>query len=233
MKWLLIVALLAVSSCAPLPGAQSDARIVMLGDSVFAWWRGSGRSVGDALAENLNRPVANFSISAARISQPNPAMQFTRLQIDNQFDRRAADWIVVNGGANDLYFECLCLSCDGEIDQLVASDVTTGEIPAFLTQLRATGAQVMYVGYHRSGGLGGPYDRCTSRLDRVEDRLAQFAGQTDGIHFADMSDVFPPRDRSYYDGDLIHPSVKGSAAIGARIATLIQAHTGTPKDPIP
>ncbi len=215
---------LITSSCAPLPGSKSDARIVMLGDSVFAWWRGTGQSVGDAMSADLDQPVANFSIVSARITQQNPVMKLTRLNIPNQFDRRAADWIVVNGGANDLYFECLCLRCDTVIDQLVDETGTQGEIPAFLTELRETGAKVMYVGYHRSGGLGGPYDRCTSRLDVVETRLADFAAAQDGIFFADMSDVFPPRDRSYYDGDLIHPSVKGSAAIGARIAELIHAH---------
>lgn len=221
MRILLVLIGIWVAGCSPLPGSDPDARITMLGDSVLAWNRPSNRSVGDVLATEYGAPVVNFSIVASRITQPNPVMQLTRMQIPNQFDDRRNDWIVVNGGANDLYFECLCLRCETTINQLTNVD-GGGEIPDFLTRLRDTGAKVMYVGYHRTGGFGSAYDRCGDELNVVESRVRSFADATTGVYFADMRRVFPPRSKPHYDWDNIHPSPLGSATIAKRLAMLMQ-----------
>jgi lysophospholipase L1-like esterase len=42
------------------------------------------------------------------------------------------------------------------------------------------------------------------------------------VFFLPMSDLVPNGDRSYHALDLVHPSAKGSAAIGARIAGMIR-----------
>ncbi|MGB1234462.1 MAG: SGNH/GDSL hydrolase family protein [Planktomarina sp.] len=221
MRYLILAFALLFSACAPLPGSTPDAKVTIIGDSVLAWHRNTRQSVGNALADELGAPVANFSISASRISQPNPAMQFTRMQIPNQFDDRTPEWVILNGGANDVYFECLCLKCPTVVDQLVATK-GGGEIPELMLELRKTGAQIMYVGYHRSGGLGSAYDRCANELDVIEARVKAFTDGRAGMYFVDMKDIFPPRDTSFYDNDYIHPSPLGSATIAKRLAVALR-----------
>lgn len=221
MRYLLIAFVLMISACSPLPGTQSGVNIVMVGDSVLSWNRSSNNTVGDHLSREIGRPVINFAIPASRISQPNPFMQFTRMQIDNQLDGRAAEWIVMNGGANDVYFECLCLRCQTTVEELITAN-GTGQLPDLMAQARDTGAKVMYVGYHRTGGLGSAFDRCSNELTIIERRVREFAAEHNGIYYVDMRTVFPPKDRDYYDWDNIHPSPKGSAAIAERLARAMQ-----------
>jgi acyl-CoA thioesterase-1 len=43
-----------------------------------------------------------------------------------------------------------------------------------------------------------------------------------GVHFIAMADLVPHGDGSFHGLDMIHPSIKGSNAIGTRIATYIR-----------
>jgi lysophospholipase L1-like esterase len=56
----------------------------------------------------------------------------------------------------------------------------------------------------------------------MDARMARLAALDRGVHFIPMSDVVPEGDRTYHAVDLIHPSPKGSDAIGNRIAELIR-----------
>lgn len=200
---------------------DGGARIAVVGDSVFAWNTGKGKSISQQLSAITQQPIADFSVTASRMS--HPLQLGTVMNIPRQLRPGPYEVILVNGGANDLYFECLCLACGKVIDTL-ASPNLGGEIPSFLRQLRAqTGAQIVYVGYHRSRGLGGPYERCAAPLDVVESRIARFAARTPGITYVSMQDVFPPASTAHYAIDRIHPSPLGSGAIAARLSGTLQS----------
>lgn len=48
------------------------------------------------------------------------------------------------------------------------------------------------------------------------------AARDSGVHFISLADLVPHGDRSYHAADMIHPSVKASRAIAARIAAVIR-----------
>ncbi|MEC7256296.1 MAG: SGNH/GDSL hydrolase family protein, partial [Pseudomonadota bacterium] len=60
--------------------------------------------------------------------------------------------------------------------------------------------------------------------DKFDSRIARMAAADPGVHFISLADLVPYGDRSYHAFDMIHPSVKGSAAIGRRVARTIGAH---------
>jgi len=129
---------------------------------------------------------------------------------------------VLNGGGNDIWMGCGCGPCDGRIGRLISEDGKRGRIPGFVSKLRQTGAQVVFVGYLRTPGVRSPIEGCTDDGDEMDRRLARLAALDRGVHFVSLADLVPHGDRSYHGLDLIHPSVKGSRAIGQRIANLIK-----------
>lgn len=43
-----------------------------------------------------------------------------------------------------------------------------------------------------------------------------------GVHFLSNADLVPHGDKSFHAFDMIHPSIKGSKAIAARVVDLIR-----------
>jgi hypothetical protein len=107
------------------------------------------------------------------------------------------------------------------MDRLISEDGRKGVIPGFVSKLRQDGAKVLYVGYLRSPGVGSPIEYCRDDGNELESRISQLAGLDAGVHFLSLADLVPNGDRSYHAIDMIHPSVKGSAEIGKRIAAVI------------
>ena len=108
------------------------------------------------------------------------------------------------------------------MERLISADGKKGEIPKLVRRIRATNARVIYVGYLRSPGFGSPIDHCKSLGDRMEARIARMASADEGVTFLSLEDMVPYGDKSYHSADRIHPSVKGSAAVGRRVAEIIR-----------
>lgn len=214
---------LATLGCAAQAARAEPLQILVMGDSMFAAHRISGRAVSHAIAGGLGANVRDQSLVGARIIYNLPISGTFGLDIRRQYRAGPWDWIVVNGGGNDLWMGCGCNRCGRKMDRLVNSSGTGGEIPKLLMRLRKTGAQVVYVGYLRSPGTGSPIEQCRNEGDALEARVALFAAQVRGVHFLSITDMVPHGDRSHHAADMIHPSLKGSRAIGRRIARLIAA----------
>lgn len=86
--------------------AAPDARILVLGDSMMWWGEPGDQSIGQALARTLGEPVVNLSVPGARISHPDTEARGAGFDIRTQFVARQWDWVVIEGGANDLGDEC-------------------------------------------------------------------------------------------------------------------------------
>jgi lysophospholipase L1-like esterase len=145
------------------------------------------------------------------------------LKLDAQYRPGPWDWVVLNGGGNDLLFGCACTFCDGVLNRLVSPDGRKGAIPALMARLRASGARVVYVGYLRNPGTLTPVKACGPAGNELDRRLAKMATLNSGVDFLPMSGVVPNGDWSYHQIDRIHPSVKGSTAIAARIVAHIKS----------
>ncbi|MBS0125506.1 SGNH/GDSL hydrolase family protein [Thetidibacter halocola] len=208
--WIGVLMLVLLAACGR--GVPQDARIVVAGDSVMAWNRVQGGSVAHVLSQTLGEPVGDVSLPFARVTGGRTGA----LDITQQVEGLQAEWVVLNGGANDLRAACSCTGCDAMLNRLIASDGRTGAIPAMVGDLRARGAKVLWADYYTSPRFAGT--ACVGPYDTLKARLARLAALDPGVVLVDMGDVIPSSDLSLFDGDRLHPSAKGSARIAALIA---------------
>lgn len=219
---LLFVLTMVLSACSQPVGSEKDARIITLGDSLLASNVGSKQSVSDSVEAELGVSVLDRSVAGAQMHYMLPISGALGMSIPKQFVPGPWEWVILNGGGNDLWLGCGCLLCAGTMERLISADGKKGEIPKLVRRIRATNARVIYVGYLRSPGFGSPIDHCKSLGDRMEARIARMASADEGVTFLSLEDMVPYGDKSYHSADRIHPSVKGSAAVGRRVAEIIR-----------
>jgi len=201
--------------------SQAQPRILVMGDSMMASHSLSGRAIPHVIAHRLKQPIANRAVSGARIIYNLPITGAMGLSIPQQFRKGEWDWVVLNGGGNDLWLGCGCHKCDRKMDRLISESGLKGQIPSLIAKIRKTGAKVLYVGYLRSPGANSPIESCKDDGDVLEQRVGTLAKKIKGVYFLSNKDLVPNGDRSFHGLDMIHPSIKGSNAIGTRIARFI------------
>lgn len=220
MIWRL--ALLILTLCLAPPAQAEAPRILVMGDSLMAMNRLLGGSVAQALSDTLGVPVQDQSVPGARHFFALPILNAAGLKISAQLTGGPWDYVVLNGYGNDLMFGCGCGTCTRMMTRLISPDGTQGAIPDLVAKLRATGARVIYTGYLRTPGVTSPVESCGPLGDEMDRRLTLMADRDPGIRFVLLSDlVTQDGDRSFHGVDMVHPSVKGSRAIAARIAAQI------------
>ena len=224
---LFVFSLVTLSSCGERMPRGEVSRIMVMGDSLMAWNGGTSRAISNVMERELETQVVDRSVSAARMIYNLPLTGAAGLSIPKQYLEGDWDWVVLNGGGNDLWLGCGCFACKRKMNRLVAPDGNSGTIPGLIAKLRARGAKVIYTGYLRSPGRGSPIEYCKDEGQELDRRMAQAAARDEGVFFLSLADLVPYGDRSYHALDMIHPSVKGSDAIGRRISALIaQVETG-------
>lgn len=220
LKRLTWVVALAAFGCTEAPSAGS--KVLVMGDSLLAVNGLQGQSVADGLERELGLPVTDRSVLGAAFLYPLPISGAAGMRISAQFVPGEWDWVVLNGGGNDVLTRCGCAGpCGPVIERLISADGTRGVIPEQVARLRGAGAKVAFVGYLRSNGFASPVDKCGPTGDVLDARLARMAAADPWVRFVPLADLVPEGDTSYYASDRIHPSPKGSAAIAARIAAVI------------
>ena len=222
LLWLPLAAAGAETVSRNAEPTQSGPRVLVLGDSMMAFHRINNRSVSHALSQYLDTPVINRAVSGARFLYALPISGAVGMNITKQYRNGKWDWVVLNGGGNDILFGCGCGRCKRKINRLISADGRRGVIPGFVSRLRQSGAQVVFVGYMRTPGVTSPIENCVDEGQEMDRRVAALAKLDRGVHFISLADLVPHGDRSYHAADLVHPSAKGSAAIGRRIADLIR-----------
>ncbi len=203
--------------------AQTPMKILTIGDSLMAAHRISNRSISSSIRKSLPAEVTDRSIVGARMIYKLPFTGALGMNIGKQFRRGKWDWVVVNGGGNDLWLGCGCLRCDRKMNKLIEPTGTKGAIPKLVKKIRKSGARVVYLGYLRSPGMGSPIEHCKDEGDELEKRIEKMAAKDDGVIFVSLRDLVPYGDRSYHAVDMIHPSLKASREIGQLIARAIAA----------
>jgi acyl-CoA thioesterase-1 len=197
-------------------------RVLVMGDSLMAVNRMAGASVAQALADDLGVSVKDHSMLGARYFHILPISGAAGMRIDAQLRGGPWDYVVINGGGNDLLFGCGCGACTKMMNRLIAGDGSAGAIPRMVADIRATGAKVIYTGYMRTPGVTSPVEGCGPLGDEMDRRLGKMAARNKGVTFLRLADLVKvDGDRTYHGIDLVHPSVKGSRAIAAKVAALI------------
>ncbi len=221
-KLLLITLPLFLFACAESVSRNPNSRILAMGDSLLATNQLTGQSITDTVEKKLGVKVIDRSVMGARILYGLPISGSLGLNITKQYRPSEWDWVILNGGGNDLWLGCGCILCDRKMNRLIAKDGSKGEIPKLVSKIRKSGAQVIYVGYLRSPGVASFIDHCRNEGNELESRIDAFANTDEGVHFLSLKELVPNKDRSFHAPDMIHPSVKASKTIGALIAEIIQ-----------
>lgn len=212
LRQLIALCSLLLSSCGLVP-QQSGGDILVIGDSVMAYNKGA---LGDVIEAETNRKVVSRAALGARVVAP-AAYSVLGLSIPGQISKGPWNWIVMDGGANDLVAACGCTGCDDQVDALIAPDGASGTITDLIAKARATGAQVLWMGYYQAPDSPS-FKNCRAALVEMERRIENHAQSHEGVHFVDAETVFDPADRSLYASDMTHPSVEGSAVLGRFLA---------------
>lgn len=202
--------------------AADKMNVLVMGDSFMTSNGSAGYAVPSILARDLGAAVKSTAVAGARYGHRLPITGALGFNISKQY--RAGDWdfVVMNGGGNDLWLGCGCMRCKKRLNRLISPDGTSGQIPTAVRRARASGAEVIYVGYLRSPGLGSPIEHCKKVGAALEARIAVMAMQDPGVSFVSLADMVPDGDSSFHSVDMIHPSPKGSTAAAKRIISAMQ-----------
>ncbi len=213
----LVLVITGCTDTAPRGGGD----ILVLGDSVMAWNGSGGRAIPDVIATSLRRTVVSKAVPGAQFQNGSMIASAVGFNIQKQFPGGQWNWIVMNGGANDLSADCGCGRCGAVVNGLIASDGQSGAIPTFLRSVRArSGARVLWMGYYAGSGKGS-FEGCRPSLVELDARVARFAKTTEGVYFADSEDVIDRNDPALFAADNTHPSPQGSGLIGSYLAKTI------------
>jgi lysophospholipase L1-like esterase len=211
-----------LTGCQETADVGTKARILSMGDSLTAWNSSTKGSIPHVIEAQLGEIVIDRSVSGARMIYKLPVSGAVGLNITKQYIKSDWDWVILNGGGNDLLVGCGCFACNGRINRMISEDGRRGVIPKLVSKIRASGAKVIYFGYMRSPGINTLIEHCKDEADLFEGRIEKMAERDKGIFFASMRTIVPHGDKSYFDLDLIHPSSRGSSAIGKKIANIIR-----------
>lgn len=224
MKFILAqlsILFLVLVGCGETVPHDKSPRILAMGDSMMAWHAGRDEGIADGVEQILQEPVIDRSVVGARVLYHLPVTGAMGLSIPKQYASGNWEWIILNGGGNDLWLGCGCSRCDNKMNRMIGADGQSGEIARMVRKMRSTGAQVIYVGYLRSPGVGSIIEHCREEGNELETRLSRMAQADRGVHFVSLRDLVPYGDRSFHAGDRIHPSKKASGAIAMRVAEII------------
>ncbi|MEM8601261.1 MAG: SGNH/GDSL hydrolase family protein [Bacteroidota bacterium] len=232
---LVVCAMFALATCLGLVAGCAEAsrivadtatgRVLVLGDSVMEWNADGDAAIADVIATALGRAVVNAGVSGARLSMPATNVRRGALGYDirAQYRPRGWEWVVMDGGANDVGGECACSRCERTLDEMVSDDGQAGQYPDFVRDVVRDGSRVLVMGYYfPPTGERTSFTRCVDELETLNARLERMAAALDSVFYAAATDVIDPANLAHFDEDLVHPSEEGSRLIGLHLAQAIR-----------
>lgn len=214
----LCLALSAVllAACGAFRGPPPEGtRLIAIGDSILDWNRRAGADIPTLVSQRTGLPVFNAAISGAEF--------VGRFAIPDQYPQGDWDWLLLDGGGNDLTGNCGSpAAAEAVLDRLIDDQDLSGAYASFLAPVRSSGIQVIIMGYAPVSVAGGPFAPCEFALNDLRGRQAALAASDPMITFVDVRDVIAPDNLAAYDPDLIHPSPAGGALMADLIARAIE-----------
>ncbi|MEQ6249413.1 SGNH/GDSL hydrolase family protein [Sulfitobacter sp. HNIBRBA3233] len=217
--FLSLILSLLLAACAGHAPRTGD--ILVLGDSVMAWNGSENDDIANVIANDLERSVSAGPVPGAMFTNPSRVAAAVGFDIRAQYPGGRWNWVVLNGGANDLALgDCGCGDCRAEVDSLIAQDAQGGAIPQFVDRILASGARVLWMGYYTAPGSS--FVGCTDDFEVLETRIERYVDSRAGAYFFDGDTVIDKADASLFASDDTHPSPRGSALLGTALADVIR-----------
>jgi lysophospholipase L1-like esterase len=197
---------------------DTSTTILAIGDSYFNFHSDIQQSIPDEIGKTLQLRIYNQSVSGAEISGGKQV-----IDIKDQYIHGNWDWVIMNGGGNDIHEKCACTTCENVLNELINLDGTEGEIPNLIDQMHLFGNKVVFMTYPQlpqdtTFGLG----QCGDEFNELRSRINKLALNIDSFWLVNADDIIPAGDASFFLNDKTHPSGKATKAIGKYIAQKIQ-----------
>ena len=221
---LLITLVLLLSSIAGCFGSEQELEeefdlnteertLLGMGDSVMEWNREDASTIPEVVGEEAGFAVLNNAESGAKVIEESYA-------IPSQFVEQNWDWVIINGGANDV--DGYCDEDEGAVlDAIISDDVSQGDMVDLVNKVSTFAKHVMLASYYDIPSDSESMVGCEAVMEEMELRYEALANTLPNVHFFDMGDAITPSNREYYDEDLLHPSPDGCVAIGMMMAERI------------
>ena len=191
-------------------GSIEDSTIYAIGDSVMEWNIGEG-SIPEEVGELLDKSAYNAAIGGSMMSTEED------WSIPNQYEFGDWDWVIVDGGANDLNELCDCGPCE-----TVQEDIADA-YRSLVESIRSEDIRMVIWGYYGIPTEAPEFGNCNAAIDELSQMQAALADEDDGVFWVNGKVDITGEDLSYYDDDLIHPSLKGSRKIAEQIVEAIES----------
>lgn len=196
--------------------ANEPRRVLVVGDSLLDWQRIRGQSIPQVLARKTGWEVASRAASGASMyrsgTTDNP-----RAVIPTQYQPDNWDWVVVNGGANDLLTKCGCRRCSRVLNEIISPDGKSGIMVDLVRRARSDGAGVVMIGY-----LGNPrpnlFNGCREEVFEMVRRQKLLAEALPNVIYLSSRDAVDVNRRGTFAFDGIHPSGRSTKRIGTYLA---------------
>ena len=137
--------------------------------------------------------------------------------IPNQYESGNWDWVIVDGGANDLNELCGCGPCE-----TVQADIADA-YRSLVESIRSEDIRMVIWGYYGIPSEAPEFGNCNAAIDELSLMQSALADEDDGVFWVNGKVDITGEDLSYYDDDLIHPSLKGSRKIAEQIVEAIES----------
>ena len=215
---------LFVSFALVFTGCTDAIPILALGDSVMTWNEEEGASIPDVVSQELELDVQNNAVAGAYLTaEDNGFFGFLGSDIRSQYVGGEWEWIILNGGANDLNDECQCQDCSENLNSMIDEEGETGDLVHFIEQMISADHRVAPMNYYNvSQDAEYGFANCIDEIASLSERTRLFADRVDELILIEASEVMSPEiTPDAYDEDNAHPSMEGSRLIGSLFAEKI------------
>ncbi|SDW92444.1 SGNH/GDSL hydrolase family protein [Litoreibacter albidus] len=200
-------------------GPKDD--ILVIGDSMLEWQSFKRASIPHVLAKETKRRVENRAASGAKLYLTG-AQGNSRSVIPAQYTKGDWNWVVVNGGANDLLVKCGCNRCNKVLDKLITKDGKAGILPDLAARIRKDGPKVILLAYYEGNQRPNLFSRCERVVRELTDRQRALAARLEGVELVRSKPAINPANRSHFALDGVHLSRKGARRVGILLARSLE-----------
>ena len=194
-------------------GSPKDAKILVIGDSIFEWHIWNQHSAPEHLEDEVGISVFNNARSGSLITEE------ISTGIRNQYIEGDWKWVVMDGGGNDLNTLCQCGNCNDVQDEVEST------YKEFLLQLlEQEDLKIIIWGYYglpKRAKYG--FDECHDDFEELSRRQKTLSDMNERIIFVDGRVKITGDDTSYFYIDKLHPSRKGAETIGRQLSEVIKS----------
>lgn len=188
--------------------------IQAIGDSIFDW--NDRRSIPQVVGDELDMSVVNNAIGGSKVIGDEG--------IPLQYEDGDWQWVLIDGGGNDLNEGCGCTNdpvCNDIIDSIVVEDGRGGLIYDTIERITEDGHNIALVGYYEVS-VNSEFGNCNDELYILRQRYINLASLFETAIFVDPTEIVTPDMTEAYDDDLVHPSREGARIVGKFIAESIK-----------